>query len=161
MAGGILASQGVGDLPLYMLMSFAGLVSADSIYFFLGFLGGERILHWRIFSRVKKNGRFQAAETRFKRHDWLAVFSARFIPIIRNVIFLVAGLSRMSPLRFFYADFLSAIILVLPVSLLGYYFAGKHHIFVRYIKEGEFILVLAIIIIIGFFFLFHRKSRNG
>ncbi len=161
MAGGILASQNIGDLPVYIFMSIAGLVTADSIYFFLGFLGGEKIIHWRIFTHVKKKGSFQKAEARFKRHDWLAVFSARFVPIIRNIIFLVAGFSRMSPVRFFYADILSALLLVFPASLLGYFFAGKHQLFARYIKEGEFILALLLLLFVGLFFLYHRKFRNN
>ena len=74
---GILAAQGIGSLPVYLLASLAGLMTADSIYYFLGYWGGEKVLEWRLFSGPDKEKRFRAAEARFHRHEWLAVFSAR------------------------------------------------------------------------------------
>jgi membrane protein DedA with SNARE-associated domain len=162
LGAGILAAQGIGSLPAYMLVSLAGLVTADSIYYFLGYWGGERVLEWRLFSGPDKEKRFRAAEARFRRHEWLAVFTARFLPFLRSLVFVVAGLSRMPPLRFFWADFLSACILV-PVAIAsGYFFAENREALVRYVKEGEFVLGVVICLVLAILFFFPRKpGRDG
>jgi len=149
---GILASQGIGSLPIYMLVSLAGLMTADSIYYAVGYIGGERVLKWRAFSGARNKERFSEAEARFRRHDWLAVFSARFLPFLRTAVFVVAGLSRMSPLRFILADFLSACILVPAAVSLGYLFSENREVLVRYVKEGELVLALLVCIVLALLF---------
>jgi membrane protein DedA with SNARE-associated domain len=146
---GILASQGIGSLPVYMLVSLAGLMTADSAYYALGYIGGERILKWRAFSGSRNKERFNEAEARFRRHDGFAVFSARFLPFLRVAVFLIAGLSRMSPLRFLLADFLSACVLVPAAISLGYFFSENREVLVRYVKEGELVIGLLVCIVLA------------
>ena len=160
-AAGILASQGIGSLPVYLMVSLAGLVTADSVYYSLGYFFGERVLGWKTFSGPRNQQRFREAEARFRRHDGFAVFSARFLPFLRCAIFVVAGMSRMFPLRFLLADFLSACLLA-PVAIsLGYFFGENRELLVRYIKEGEFVLALLVCLLLVFLFLFPKKPRKG
>jgi membrane protein DedA with SNARE-associated domain len=160
LGAGILAAQGIGNLPAYMLVSLAGLVTADGIYYFLGYWGGDRVLEWKLFSGPDQKKRFRAAEARFRRHEWLAVFTARFLPFLRSLVFVVAGLSRMSPLRFFLADFLSACILVPVATASGYFFAENREALVQYVKEGEFLLGLVVCLILAILFFFPRKPKG-
>jgi membrane protein DedA with SNARE-associated domain len=159
-ASGILASQGVGSLPVYLMVSLAGLVTADSIFYSLGYFFGERVLRWKTFSGPRNQQRFREAEARFRRHDGFAVFSARFLPFLRSAIFIVAGMSRMPPMRFLLVDFLSACLLA-PVAIsLGYYFGENRELLVRYIKEGEYVLALLVCLLLAFLFLLPRKPRK-
>jgi membrane protein DedA with SNARE-associated domain len=159
-AAGILASQGIGSLPVYLMVSLAGLVTADSVYYSLGYFFGERVLGWKSFSGPRNQQRFREAETRFRRHDGFAVFSARFLPFLRCPIFVVAGMSRMFPLRFLLADFLSACLLA-PVAIsLGYFFGENRELLVRYVKEGECVLGLLVCLLLVFLFFFPRRGRR-
>ncbi len=159
-AAGILASQGIGSLPVYLMVSLAGLVTADSVYYSLGYFFGERVLGWKTFSGPRNQQRFREAETRFRRHDAFAVFSVRFLPFLRCPIFVVAGMSRMFPLRFLLADFLSACLLA-PVAIsLGYFFGENRELLVRYVKEGEYVLGLLVCLLLVFLFLFPRRPKR-
>ena len=159
-ASGILASQGIGSLPVYLMVSLAGLVTADSIFYSLGYFFGERVLGWKTFSGPRNQQRFREAEARFRRHDGFAVFSARFLPFLRCAIFVVAGMSRMFPLRFLLADFLSACLLA-PVAIsLGYFFGENRELLVRYVKEGEYVLGLLVFLLLVFLFLFPRRPKR-
>lgn len=159
-AAGILASQGIGSLPVYLMVSLAGLVTADSVYYSLGYFFGERVLGWKTFSGPRNQQRFREAETRFRRHDGFAVFSARFLPFLRCPIFVVAGMSRMFPLRFLLADFLSACLLA-PVAIsLGYFFGENRELLVRYVKEGEYVLGLLVCLLLVFLFFFPRRPKR-
>jgi len=156
---GILASQGIGSLPAYFLVSVAGLVTADSLFYSLGYVGGERVWQWRYFSGPRNEERRRVAEERFRRHDGLAVFTARFLPFLRTLVFVVAGLGRMPPLRFLVADVLSACLLV-PVALsLGYFFSENREALIRYVKEGE--LVLAVFVCVVLILLFFPRKWRG
>ena len=156
---GILASQGIGSLPVYLLVSLAGLVTADGIYYSLGYFFGKRVLGWKAFSGSRNEERFREAEARFQRHDWFTVFSARFLPFLRCPIFVVAGMSRMFPLRFLLADFLSACLLAPAAICLGYFFGENRELLVRYIREGEWVLALLACIVLGFLFFFPRRTK--
>ena len=161
LAGGILASQGVGNLYLYMIIGLAGLVTADGIYFLLGFYGQRRILTWRDFARPKFIEALREAETTYQRQRWWAVFSARFTPFVRTVIFLAAGLSRMSPVRFLSADFLSALFFVPFLSFTGYFFSANRRVLVQYIKEGEVVLAVVALVALALFFIVSKKRKKG
>ncbi len=157
---GILASQGIGSLPGYLMVSLAGLVTADSVYYSLGYLFGERVLGWKTVSGPRNQQRFREAEARFRRHDGFAVFSARFLPFLRCPIFVVAGMSRMFPLRFLLADFLSACLLA-PVAIsLGYFFGENRELLVRYIKGGEYVLALVVCLLLVFLFFFPKRPKS-
>lgn len=159
-AAGILASQGIGSLPVYLVVSLAGLVTADGAFYSLGYFFGERVLGWKTFSGPRDQQRFREAEARFQKHDGLAVFSARFLPFLRCPIFVVAGISRMFPLRFLLADFLSACLLAPVAIALGYFFGENRESLVRYVREGEYVLALLVCLFLVFLFLFPRKPRK-
>ena len=158
---GILASQGIGSLPAYLLVSVAGLLAADAMYYALGYILGEKVLQWRIFSGARNREKFREAEARFQRHNWLAVFSARFLPFLRTAVFVVAGLSRMAPLRFLSADLLSACLFAPLAIFLGYFSSENRAALVRYVKQAESALALIGCLALVLFFFFPRRPKRG
>ena len=157
---GILASQGIGSLHGYFLVSVAGLVTADSLFYSLGHLGGERVFRWRYFSGPRNEERRRAAEERFRKHDWFAVFTARFLPFLRTLVFVVAGLGRMPPFRFLLADLSSASVLTPAALCLGYLFAENREDLVRYVREGELVLAALVCIILALLFFLPKRWRG-
>jgi len=164
-AAGVLVSRGVGQLPAFMLVGVAGLVASDGIYYGLGYWGGERVLRWRFFSRHVSLEALREAELRYHRQGWWAVFAARFTPFVRVVIFLVAGLSRMSPRRFFLADALSAVLYVLPLCLAGYHFSENRRRIYQAVRESEALLaglvLLGTVGLAGWVWWKRRPGRRG
>jgi membrane protein DedA with SNARE-associated domain len=157
-AGGVLASQGVGSLGLYLLVSVAALVTADGAYYLLGYFGGTRVTQWRFFSAPSKARRFAKAGEIFRRHDWSAVFSARFLPFVRSFIFIVAGWNRMSPLRFVSADLISAGLYVPPALGLGYFVGENRALLVRYVEQGEWLLAALVVVILAVVLVLRRRK---
>jgi len=158
--GGILASRDMGNLYLYMVVGLAGLVTADSVYFWAGYLGGKRILRHSHLSKPENRKRFEMAESRFMRHGALAVFSARFVPYVRALVFVVAGVGRMSPVRFLGADVLSALILVPVATLAGYFFSEKWDVLVDALPEVENLLAIVFILVLVFVLFFPARTKG-
>jgi membrane protein DedA with SNARE-associated domain len=158
--GGILASRDMGNLYLYMAVGLAGLVTADSVYFLVGYLGGKRILRQRSLSRLENRKRLKIAESRFLRHGVLAVFSARFTPYVRALVFVAAGVGRMPPIRFLGADILSALILVPATTLTGYFFSEKWDVLVDIFSKVETLLAIVFVLVLAFVLFFPWRKRN-
>ncbi len=162
LGAGILASNDVGNLFIYIIVGVAGLVTGDSIYFFLGYLGGDRALEFRYFSTPGFRDGLKRAELAFNKRDWWTVFSARFIPYFRNVVYLLAGLSRMLPHRFFIANILSAWILALAFCLAGYFLSEHQEQLIYYLKRVEGVVaIIGFVILVTLSFFFWKSRQNG
>jgi membrane protein DedA with SNARE-associated domain len=163
LAAGVLASRGIGNLGGFLLVGTAGMVTADGLYYLLGFLGGQRILGWSFFDRRGFRHRLREAEHRYRKQGWWAVFGARFTPFVRSVIFFVAGLSRMPPQRFFLADVLSALIYVPVLCLAGYLCSENRDLLLRHVRESEYLLAVlvagAIAVLIGWEVWKRKRAR--
>ena len=98
---GVLATQGRLSLALVLLAATAGSVLGALVLFELGGrLGRDRLV--RLVERlplVDVEG-LERAEAWFARHGSSAVFIGRFIPVLRSLVSVPAGIERMPRARF-------------------------------------------------------------
>lgn len=120
---GFLASQGylhIGILlPMFFLAAFAG----DSV----GYLFGKKIGP-KIFSRPKSfwfnPDNVEKTRTFFDRHGKRAVVIARFVPVIRTFIPVMAGVGKMKYEIFVVYNAVGAVIWAVGITLMGYIFGN-------------------------------------
>ncbi|MEQ6917173.1 bifunctional DedA family/phosphatase PAP2 family protein [Halomonas aquatica] len=104
-----------------IIAAFIGAVVGDGLSFMLGYHQRERVTMLWPLSRhpewLSRGARF------FQRHGPLSVFLGRFVGPVRPVVPLIAGMLRMSPRAFIWANLVSAALwapaYVLPGYLLG------------------------------------------
>ena len=89
--------------------------------------------------------KIQRAEEYFREKGNVSTFIGRFIPGIRQLISIPAGLSRMHFGAFLWWTFLGAFIWNCILALLGYVAAGQMDIITEYSHE----LSVAILILLG------------
>jgi len=118
---GTLAGAGVIPLAPTLLWAILGAVVGDGISYWIGRYFNNRLPNmwpFRTHPYLLKNG-----EVFFRKHGWMSVFIGRFVGPVRALVPLVAGMLRMSPVRFTIANILSAIgwapAYMLPGILLG------------------------------------------
>ncbi len=103
---GALAQQGYMPLVPVILLAIAGAVVGDNIAYLLGWRYGRK---W-----IKQGTRFldpshmKRAENFFRRHGCISVFLGRFIPILKETVPLIAGMTRMSQHSFILWNFFGA-----------------------------------------------------
>jgi membrane protein DedA with SNARE-associated domain len=129
-AGGLAAQghfPGLGTIPAWVLVASVatlGEVAGGSVLYAIGYYGGLPFVHrWGKYVRFREHEleRVHAFYARFGR---LTVFWCRFIPFIRGIAALPAGLSQM-PKRFFLTyTALGSAIFCFGLAYLGDY-AGK------------------------------------
>jgi membrane protein DedA with SNARE-associated domain len=101
---GVLAAQGLIDLPLLMACAWLGSFCGDQTYFSVGRLFGPRIL--------KRFPRFQAkadlVERWLKKHDAAFILGFRWLYGIRNFASLGLGMTSIPRVRFLWLNFIAA-----------------------------------------------------
>ncbi|MFC2991523.1 bifunctional DedA family/phosphatase PAP2 family protein [Halomonas tibetensis] len=150
-------------LPAIMLAAFLGAVVGDWASFWLGYTQHQRVTRLWPLSRhpewLAQGARF------FQRYGTLSVFFGRFVGPVRPMIPLIAGMLRMSPRAFTWANLASAALWA-PAYVLPGYLLGRTWQQLLDIPEGSRSLLVALAIIlvvlaIVFSWLRQQVGRSG
>ena len=120
---GLLASQGYLSIITLVLFSFLGAVLGDSV----GYAFGRRVGP-KIFTRSKsfwlRPEYVERAHIFFETYGGRAIVLARFLPVVRTFVPIVAGVCAMPYRRFVTYNILGGGLWTIGISFLGY-FLGK------------------------------------
>jgi len=117
---GFLASQGYFDLALLVLVCFVAAVSGDAVGYAFGNRVG-RALFQRSNSRFFRPHHLMRAEAFFDRHGGKAVVLARFLPVVRTFVPIVAGVGAMRYPRFLAFNVVGGILWAIGLPCAGYF----------------------------------------
>jgi membrane protein DedA with SNARE-associated domain len=124
--GGYLAWVGVFSLPGALAVGIGGIVAVDSLGYWVGRLGGRRLVEQAGRYLPGMTASLHRAEGFFERHGDTAVFLARFIAWLRFAAGPLAGLSLMPYHRFITYDLAAA--LIWAPTLIGAGYLGGHYL---------------------------------
>ena len=121
-AAAILASDGHYPIEAVIAVGAAAAIMGDNTGYWLGRLGGRRLLHRLPLIRNAVERLLPRAERFFNRHGAKTVFVARFIAILRITAAWMAGISHMPWKRFFLFDAAGCIVWATAVGLIAFVF---------------------------------------
>jgi membrane-associated protein len=144
-AAGVLASQGYFNLPAMIMAAFLGAVIGDSIAYALG-----RRFGTRIFKRERplffNRAQIERSEKFYQRHGGKTIIIARFLPIVRAVAPILAGVGKMRYGTFISYNLIGGLLWTTSLELAGYLagsrLAGIHN----YLDAGIWIAATVIFI---------------
>src|SRR5665811_543426 len=119
--GALLVSRGEISYPLWLsclVLTVAALVGNASGYG-IGAKAGPSILH-RPNSRIFKQGHVDKTHEFFEKYGNRAIVLARFVPIVRTFITVMAGVGAMGFRRFMVYSTIGGVAWATGVTLLGY-----------------------------------------
>lgn len=125
LAAGWIVHRGHAELIPMMAVGLLGVLTGDFIIFSAGRRYGEHIIEHRWLRRIASPALILKAEKIFERHGEKIIFAARFMPGLRAVMFMVAGIFRVRPVKFLLIDGAAAILSVPLWVWLGAKF-GEH-----------------------------------
>ncbi len=115
------ASAGGGNVWMMFLWASLGAITGDGISFWMGRRYGETIVNWPGFR--SNPALLEKGRAFIHEHGAKSIAIARFIPVIRSIVPITAGIFHMDPVRFYLANVLSAIVWaavhVFPAAALG------------------------------------------
>jgi len=117
---GILASQGYLNIVLVIILIILGAVLGDQIGYLFGKKFGPNIFK-RDESFFFKKKYVTKAENFYKKYGKKTVLFARFIPVVRTFIPILAGVSKMNYKTFVTYNIIGGIIWGMSITLLGYF----------------------------------------
>lgn len=157
-----LASQGKMNLFLIILMGTLGSVIGAVINYFLALWLGRPLIYKLVDTklarllRLKKED-LERTEKMFLENANKATFIARLIPVIRQLISIPAGFTKMPFIPFILLTALGSFIWVVILAILGYTLGANQELLHTYYEELKWILLfLGILWILNFF----RKKRK-
>ncbi len=147
LTAGLLASH--GELNLWYLIPgvFICAVLGDNVGYWFGHKTGPMIFR-REESLFFKPRYLEKAKDFYERHGGITILGARFIPIIRTFVPIVAGAAEMEYRRFFIFNLLGGLFWGIGVTVLGYVLAN---ILRTVLTPEEFDRYFTIIILLAFF----------
>ncbi len=148
-----------------LIMSAIGALGSTAgailIYFVSRKVGRAAIIRYSRRVRVTEKD-LQRAETWFAKHGPLAVFSARMVPGIREIISIPAGLGSMNLSRFIIFTFAGSMVWSTILTLVGFYF-GEAWVGISEQLSSVFGIVGAVVIAVlvgSAVFWYARRSRQ-
>lgn len=126
---GFVVRESYGDamLPLVVmcLTGLAGVIAGDSVMFFLGRKFGPAIVERRWFRRIAKPWLIEKAREKYEHHGAKILFAGRFMPGLRCVLFLSAGVFRVPYWKLLAFDGTAAVLSVPLWVWAGWFFHAK------------------------------------
>lgn len=139
---------GQGKLPLWWLL--ATIIGSTIIGYQVGYVIGEKAGP-KVFT--KKEGIFfkkeyvNRTEKFFKKHGNKTILLARFVPIVRTFVSVMAGVGKMDKRAYFIYNVLGAFLWAGSVTLAGYFLGTKIPHLDKYI---ELTIVVAVLLTLAF-----------
>lgn len=157
---GFLVSGGRFDFWLVVLAATTGNLAGSILSYGLGVVGGRPFIKkygkWILFSQRD----LAAADRLFKKFGGTITFFARFIPLLRAIVSLPAGITRMPFIKFVIYTFLGSLIWSALLIFIGFKVGENYLLLVERFRVFEdFIAVALLLGIIAWVLRFVRHVR--
>jgi membrane protein DedA with SNARE-associated domain len=161
---GILAARGEMNLLLVIIAGVAGSLIGATISYWVSWLLGRAVILILADHAIAKFLRItpekvEAAERFFLKYGSISVFVGRLLPVIRHLISIPAGFSRMNFGKFFLYTFLGSAIWVTVLAVGGYYLGSQIELIAENFKSIVEVLII-IAVLAGIIFWIYRVKKN-
>lgn len=160
---GFMAYKGEFSLPVILVINSVGAVVGSGICYWIGVVGGKPFLvNYGKYFLVRQH-EIERTEAFFARHGKKTILIARFLPVIRHIISVPAGIARMPLPGFLLQTFLGSTLWGGALILLGYYVGANWGALTSTLKRVDHvigaILVLALVAL-GIRFVVRRRRER-
>lgn len=160
---GYLAWKGEFSLPVILVINSVAALLGSGICYWIGVVGGKPFLtSYGKYFLVRQHD-IERTEAFFARHGKKTILIGRFLPVIRHVISVPAGIARMPLPGFFLQTFLGSTIWGGVLIVLGYYVGANWKALSSTLKRADHliaaILVLALVALAIRFVVRRRRER--
>ncbi len=121
---GLLASQGYFSIPILVLLAVLGAIFGDQIGYLFGKEVGPKIFN-RNDSFYFKKKHVLDAENFYQKYGKKTIILARFVPIVRTFVPILAGVGKMHYKTFVAYNIIGGTIWGMGITLLGYFLGQK------------------------------------
>jgi membrane protein DedA with SNARE-associated domain len=158
---GFLASQGMFSLPAILLINSAAAITGSMLSYWLGAAGGKPLLlryGKYVFVRAKD---IEKTEEYFAKHGGKTIFIGRFLPVVRHLISIPAGIARMPIAPFAGLTLAGATIWGGGLMVLGYWLGENWKPVAETAKKYDLVFAgVIVVVIVAFAVRFFLKRKR-
>jgi membrane-associated protein len=140
---GLFVAQGSIHYPLWLVCLLISVcaVAGNLVGYWVGYKAGPAIFH-RPDSRWFKQENVERTHAFFERYGPRAVILARFVPIVRTFITVMAGVGRMDFRKYAIYSTIGGVLWGTGVTLLGYWLGD-----IEFVKNNIELILVAIVLV--------------
>ncbi len=157
---GLLASQGLLNLPLILVGCFVAAVVGDQVGYAFGARVGPALFR-RPDSRLFRQSHLEKARRYFEQYGPKTVVLARFIPIVRTFTPVLAGVGQMPYRTFVTFNVVGGLLWAVGVTLLGYALGETIPEIDRYLLPAVALIIAASLVPVARELLRLRRERSA
>lgn len=161
---GYLASRGDFSLPAILAINSAGALTGSLLSYWLGAAGGKPLLlkyGKYVFVRAKD---IEKTEQYFARHGGKTIFIGRFLPVVRHLISIPAGIARMPLAPFLGLTFAGATLWGGGLMILGYELGSRWEAVATKAKRVDLVIAVGVVLVllaIAIRFMLRRRRERA
>jgi membrane protein DedA with SNARE-associated domain len=161
---GFLAAQGHFSLPVILILNTVGALTGSGLSYWLGAAGGKPLLlKYGKYVMVRAKD-IEKTEAYFAKHGTWTILIGRFLPVIRHIISIPAGIARMPLLPFFSLTGLGATLWGGGLMVMGYVLGARWKEIEAQVKRVDFLIAIAIVVTIissALYIYFRRRKERA
>lgn len=155
---------GAGALPgvwLVAAVATAGEIAGAAVLYWIGFYGGRPFVErWGKYIALNPH-KLDLAHAFYERHGRKTVFLCRFIPVIRGIASLPAGISRMQKRYFFPYTAAGSALFCLGLAFMGN-MLGKHiNEIVPFVHKASLAIILLLVAVVVALVVANLKKKQS
>lgn len=157
---GFLAANGRFSIIGVTIVSGLASVFGSLISYWVGVFGGRRfILRFGKYLLLDE-GHLAWTEQWFRKHGDKTIFISRFIPVVRHLISIPAGIGRMSMKKFIAYTFIGATMWNVFLAWLGMLLKERWELIHNYSAQIDVVVIALLALLVVIFIYKHVKKRN-
>ena len=162
LSGFLTAHEVIKPLPAFSVV-YLGLLITDFSLYVVGKKYGRSIVEHKRFHKIISPDRLSKLEEKFEKWGGLVIFLGRHVWGLRAQIFLVAGVMKMSAIKFLMADGIAAFFTIALWGGIGYLGGNSLQVLKKDVTRIEHIGVVVLVLLLfgGIIFRYFRNNRKS
>ena len=157
---GYLALQGRFDFWSVLLASSIGSIVGSLVSYYMGIYGGRPfILKFGKYLLLEEE-HLEWTEKWFRQQGSKTIFISRFIPVVRHLISIPAGIAKMAMHKFLIYTFVGASIWNFMLLYAGFELGEHWDKIHEFSRELDIIFIIGVALFLTYFVWKHHKKKN-
>lgn len=157
---GFLVYEGKLNMILVILAGTLGCVFGSLISYYIGYYGGiPLVLKFGKYLLLNKHD-LELTQKFFKKYGEKTIFVSRFIPVVRHLISIPAGIGKMDLKKFVFFTFLGSLGWNTILTYTGFYLKQNWELVHEKLRSFELVILLLLIILVILFIYYHVKRSR-
>jgi len=158
-----LAAQGQYNIYLVILFGILGSLLGASINYLLAISLGRKMIYSLLETNLAKflllnKEKIKKSEDYFLKYGGISTFIGRLVPVVRQLISIPAGFTKMSFRSFIFYTFLGSSIWVSLLAVLGYQLGANSELLAQYYFQIKIVLWTLAVLFVFYLIVKTRKK---